>query len=72
MHIDAFLQTIPPLAVYLTVGLVIGLESLGIPLPGEIALVTQRARLLFGLARGNPRFPVGGCRSDEATQSFKL
>ncbi|BBZ66831.1 MAG: DedA family protein [Mycolicibacterium insubricum] len=40
MHIDAFLQTIPPLAVYLTVGLVIGLESLGIPLPGEIALVS--------------------------------
>ena len=34
------LQTIPPLAVYLVVGAVIGLESLGIPLPGEIALVS--------------------------------
>ncbi|MDT5339683.1 MAG: hypothetical protein QOD90_5188 [Mycobacterium sp.] len=34
------LQTIPPFAVYLVVGLVIGLESLGIPLPGEIALVS--------------------------------
>ena len=34
------LQTIPPFAVYLVVGVVIGLESLGIPLPGEIALVS--------------------------------
>lgn len=40
MNVEALLQTIPPLAVYLTVGLVIGLESLGIPLPGEIILVT--------------------------------
>lgn len=39
MSVEAFLATIPPLAVYLTVGLIIGLESLGIPLPGEIALV---------------------------------
>ncbi len=34
------LQTIPPLALYLVVGAIIGLESLGIPLPGEIALVS--------------------------------
>ena len=34
------LQTIPPLAVYLVVGAIIGVESLGIPLPGEIALVS--------------------------------
>ncbi|OBK73989.1 DedA family protein [Mycobacterium sp. 1274761.0] len=40
MNVDAFLQTIPPMAVYLVVGTVIGLESLGIPLPGEIALVS--------------------------------
>lgn len=40
MNIEPFLASIPPLAVYLTVGIVIGLESLGIPLPGEIALVT--------------------------------
>ena len=39
MTVDALLQTIPPIAVYLVVGVVIGLESLGIPLPGEIALV---------------------------------
>lgn len=40
MTVDALLQSIPPLAVYLVVGFVIGLESLGIPLPGEIALVS--------------------------------
>lgn len=40
MSIEAVLETIPPVAVYLTVGIVIGLESLGIPLPGEIALVS--------------------------------
>jgi len=40
VNVEALLQTIPPLAVYLTVGLVIGVESLGIPLPGEIVLVT--------------------------------
>jgi membrane protein DedA with SNARE-associated domain len=40
VNVDALLQTIPPFAVYLVVGVVIGLESLGIPLPGEIALVS--------------------------------
>ncbi len=40
MAVDAILESIPPLAVYLIVGLIIGLESLGIPLPGEIALVS--------------------------------
>jgi membrane protein DedA with SNARE-associated domain len=40
VNVDAMLQTIPPLAVYLVVGAVIGMESLGIPLPGEIALVS--------------------------------
>jgi membrane protein DedA with SNARE-associated domain len=40
VSVEALLESIPPLAVYLTVGLVIGLESLGIPLPGEIALVS--------------------------------
>jgi membrane protein DedA with SNARE-associated domain len=40
VNVDALLQTIPPMAVYLVVGVVIGLESLGIPLPGEIALVS--------------------------------
>ena len=40
MDVDALLQTIPPFAVYIVVGVVIGMESLGIPLPGEIALVS--------------------------------
>ena len=40
MNVDALLQTIPPFAVYVLVGVVIGMESLGIPLPGEIALVS--------------------------------
>jgi len=38
--VESFLESIPPLAVYLTVGVIIGVESLGIPLPGEIALVS--------------------------------
>jgi len=39
MPVDALLQSIPPLLVYLLVGGVIGIESLGIPLPGEVMLV---------------------------------
>ena len=40
MSVAAVLESIPPVAVYLSVGIIIGLESLGIPLPGEIALVS--------------------------------
>ncbi|MEU3408471.1 DedA family protein [Streptomyces sp. NPDC006670] len=40
MHVQEWLETIPAISVYLLVGLVIGLESLGIPLPGEIILVS--------------------------------
>ncbi len=40
MDVEALLHSIPPLAVYLVVGGVVGLESLGIPLPGEIVLVS--------------------------------
>src|SRR6201987_2430230 len=40
MNVDALLQSIPPLAVYLVVGAVVGIESLGVPLPGEIVLVS--------------------------------
>jgi membrane protein DedA with SNARE-associated domain len=40
MNVEALLHSIPPLAVYLVVGAVVGLESLGIPLPGEIVLVS--------------------------------
>jgi len=40
MTVDALLQSIPPLTVYVVVGLVVGIESLGIPLPGEVVLVS--------------------------------
>lgn len=38
--VEAWLGTIPPLAVYGLVLVVIGVESMGIPLPGEVALVS--------------------------------
>jgi membrane protein DedA with SNARE-associated domain len=38
--VSHLLQSVPPEAVYLIVGLMIMVESLGIPVPGEIALVT--------------------------------
>jgi membrane protein DedA with SNARE-associated domain len=40
VHIDSLLEAVPPLVVYLLVGLVVGIESLGIPIPGEIVLVS--------------------------------
>jgi membrane protein DedA with SNARE-associated domain len=40
MTVDLILHEIPPLLVYVLVGLVIGVESLGVPLPGEIVLVS--------------------------------
>jgi membrane protein DedA with SNARE-associated domain len=39
-HIEAWMGTLSPIWVYLLVGGVIGIESMGVPLPGEIALVT--------------------------------
>ena len=40
MHqVQHWLATLPPVLVYLVVFAVVGIESLGIPLPGEIALV---------------------------------
>lgn len=39
MSVDVLLQSIPPVLVYLLVGGVIGIESLGVPLPGEVMLV---------------------------------
>lgn len=37
---DHLLQSIPPLAVYLVVGLIVLAESVGVPVPGEITLVS--------------------------------
>ncbi|UPZ32617.1 DedA family protein [Streptomyces sp. LRE541] len=41
MHVQEWLETVPAVSIYALVGLVIGLESLGIPLPGEIILVSS-------------------------------
>lgn len=41
MHVQEWLETVPAVSVYVLVGVVIGLESLGIPLPGEIILVSS-------------------------------
>ncbi len=52
MHVEEWVQALPPIAIYLVVGLVIGVESMGIPLPGEITLVT--AALLASQGITNP------------------
>ncbi|MFD3517942.1 DedA family protein [Streptomyces sp. NPDC058657] len=41
MQVQEWLETVPAVSIYLLVGVVIGLESLGIPLPGEIVLVSS-------------------------------
>ena len=40
MNVNALLISASPVAVYVLVALVIGLESMGIPLPGEVILVS--------------------------------
>lgn len=41
MHqIEVWMGTLSPVWLYVLVGIVIGIESMGVPLPGEIALVT--------------------------------
>jgi membrane protein DedA with SNARE-associated domain len=40
LHVQEWLETVPAVSIYALVALVIGLESLGIPLPGEIILVS--------------------------------
>ncbi|MFF5207735.1 DedA family protein [Streptosporangium sp. NPDC000396] len=60
MHVDEWLQTIPAVWVCVLVGLVIGLESLGIPLPGEIVLVSSSLLAAKGVV--DPLW-VGVCAS---------
>ncbi|GIH08148.1 membrane protein [Rhizocola hellebori] len=50
--VTAWLEAFPPMVIYLIVGLIIGLESMGIPLPGEITLVS--ATLLSVKGIGSP------------------
>ncbi|HET9382522.1 MAG TPA: DedA family protein [Streptomyces sp.] len=59
MHVQEWLDTVPAAAVYAVVGLVIGLESLGIPLPGEIILVS--AALLSSQHAGIDPLVLGIC-----------
>ncbi|MEU9012504.1 DedA family protein [Streptomyces sp. NPDC048479] len=61
MHVQEWLETVPAVSVYLLVGVVIGLESLGIPLPGEIVLVSS-ALLASQHGHINP-YILGGCAS---------
>ncbi|MGW2617538.1 DedA family protein [Streptomyces sp. NPDC001500] len=59
MHVQEWLDTVPAAAVYAVVALVIGLESLGIPLPGEIVLVS--AALLSSQHGGVNPVVLGAC-----------
>ncbi|MEU6733645.1 DedA family protein [Streptomyces physcomitrii] len=59
MHVQEWLDSIPAVAVYALVAAVIGLESLGIPLPGEIVLVS--AALLSSQHGGVNPVLVGVC-----------
>jgi membrane protein DedA with SNARE-associated domain len=47
--IEGWLHTLPPLAVAGVVCLIIGLESMGIPLPGELTLVTASVMASAGV-----------------------
>ncbi|MEW2292461.1 DedA family protein [Streptomyces sp. NPDC006743] len=59
MHVQDWLDTVPSAAVYAVVALVIGVESLGIPLPGEIVLVS--AALLSSQHSGINPVVLGAC-----------
>ncbi|KOU63355.1 membrane protein [Streptomyces sp. MMG1533] len=61
MHVQEWLDTVPAVAVYALVGIVIGLESLGIPLPGEIILVS--AALMSSQHAGIDPVILGACAS---------
>jgi membrane protein DedA with SNARE-associated domain len=52
--VEQWLQTLPPILVYLIVTLVIGIESTGVPVPGEITLVTAALMAIGGVT--NPWF----------------
>jgi membrane protein DedA with SNARE-associated domain len=64
VHVQDWLDTVPSAAVYAVVALVIGLESLGIPLPGEIILVS--AALLSSQHSGVNPVVLGACAAGGA------
>lgn len=51
-HAQVWLAAFPPIVIYLLVGLIIATESMGIPVPGEITLIS--AALLSASGTGNP------------------
>ncbi|MCZ0204852.1 DedA family protein [Streptomyces achromogenes] len=59
MHVQEWLDSVPAAAVYAVVALVIGFESLGIPLPGEIILVS--AALMSSQHTGVNPVVLGAC-----------
>ncbi|WP_405970942.1 DedA family protein [Streptomyces sp. NBC_00988] len=61
MHVQEWLDSVPAVAVYALVALVIGVESLGIPLPGEIVLVS--AALLSSQHSDINPVVLGACAS---------
>jgi len=61
LHVQDWLETGPAVSIYALVALVIGLESLGIPLPGEIVLVS--AALLSSQHGGINPVVLGVCAS---------
>ncbi|MFD8773845.1 DedA family protein [Streptomyces sp. NPDC059916] len=61
MHVQEWLDTVPAVAIYALVAGVIGFESLGIPLPGEIVLVS--AALLSSQQGDVNPIILGACAS---------
>jgi membrane protein DedA with SNARE-associated domain len=61
LHVQEWLDTVPAVAIYALVAGVIGLESLGIPLPGEIVLVS--AALLSSQQGDVNPIILGACAS---------
>ncbi|MFE0173670.1 DedA family protein [Streptomyces sp. NPDC059002] len=61
MHVQEWLEHVPAVSIYALVGFVIGLESLGIPLPGELVLIS--AALLSSQHGDIDPVVLGACAS---------
>jgi membrane protein DedA with SNARE-associated domain len=48
-HVEAWMVTLPPELIYMVVGLVIGIESMGVPVPGELTLVAASLLAASGI-----------------------
>jgi membrane protein DedA with SNARE-associated domain len=72
-YVEQWLQTLPPILVYLIVTLVIAVESMGVPVPGEITLVTASLMAIGGVT--NPWYvaiaaSVGAIGGDSLGYAF--